>query len=87
MGYFFTCASTLITIKRFKDSGVFLKIMAVLGVIFSVSFMVLQLVPIPGLEAVHFGNESYIMLLVWIVIGALFYIYQRKKMKTTVESE
>lgn len=87
MGYFFTCASTLITIKRFKDRGIFLKIMAVFGVVFSASFMVLQLVPIPGLEAVHFGNESYIMLLVWIVIGALFYIYQRKKMKTTVESE
>ena len=27
-GYFFTCAATLITIRRFKDGGVFLKIMA-----------------------------------------------------------
>ena len=41
----------------------------------------LQLVPIPGLEAVHFGKESYIMLVIWIVIGAVFYLFQRKKMQ------
>ena len=81
IGYFFTCAATLITIRRFKDGGVFLKIMAVVGVIFSLSFAVLQLVPIPGLEAVHFGKESYIMLVIWIVIGAVFYLFQRKKMQ------
>ena len=57
------------------------KIMAVVGVIFSLSFAVLQLVPIPGLEAVHFGKESYIMLVIWIVIGAVFYLFQRKKMQ------
>ena len=81
IGYFFTCAATLITIRRFKDGGVFLKIMAVVGVIFSLSFAVLQLVPIPGLEAVHFGKESYIMLVISIVIGAVFYLFQRKKMQ------
>lgn len=80
IGYFFTCAATLITIRRFKDGGVFLKIMAVVGLLFSLSFAVLQLVPIPGLEAVHFGNESYIMLLIWIALGAVFYIVQRKKL-------
>ena len=32
----------------------------------------LQLIPIPGLEGVHFGKESYILLLVWIVIGIVF---------------
>lgn len=81
MGYFFTCASTLVTIKRFKDGSPFLKIMAVVGVVFSASFMVLQLIPIPGLEAVHFGTESYIMLGVWIVLGAVFYLFRRRKMQ------
>lgn len=38
--------------------------------------MVLQLVPIPGFESVHFGTESYIMLLVWIVLGGVFYVKQ-----------
>lgn len=80
IGYFFTCASTLVTMKRFKDGSVFLKIMAVVGLIFSLGFMVLQLVPIPGLSGVHFGTESYIMLLVWIALGIIFYLSQRRKM-------
>lgn len=78
IGYFFTCASTLVTAKRDGDCSTFLKGMAVMGICFSVAFMVLQLIPIPGLSGVHFCNESYIMLAVWIAIGLLFYVKQRK---------
>ena len=78
IGYFFTSAATLVTLRRDRDGSGFLKGMAILGVCFSVIFMILQLVPIPGLEGVHFGKESYLMLLVWIAIGALFYVRQRK---------
>ena len=78
IGYFFTAASTLVTAKRDKDGTGFLKAMAALGVAFSVIFMILQLVPIPGLNGVHFGTESYIMLLVWIALGAAFYAAQHK---------
>ena len=78
IGYFFTSASTLVTVKRDKDGAVFLKLMAVTGVIFSVIFMILQLIPIPGLEGVHFGKESYIMLIVWSVLGIIFFVKQRK---------
>ena len=78
IGYFFTCASTLITIKREGDGSRFLKAMAWIGVLFSIAFMILQLIPIPGLIGVHFGKESYIMLVVWIVIGLAFYFKQRK---------
>lgn len=78
IGCFFTCAATLVTIKRYKDSGITLKILAVVGAVFSVGFIVLQLIPIPGLEGVHFGTESYMMLAVWIIIGAAFYFFQRK---------
>ena len=77
IGYFFTAAATLITLKRFGDQRPFLKAMAILGVVFSVAFMILQLIPIPGLSGVHFGKESYIMLLIWIAIGAAFYFSQR----------
>ena len=42
-------------------------------------FMILQLVPIPGLSGVHFGKESYLMLIVWIVIGSVFYVKQRNR--------
>ena len=78
IGYFFTCASTLVTMRRDGDGSAFLKVMAVIGVIFSVMFMVLQLIPIPGLNGVHFGTESYILLIVWIVIGFAFYLKMRK---------
>ena len=78
IGYFFTAAATLITTRRDGDGSRFLKIMAAVGVIFSVIFMILQLIPIPGLNGVHFGKESYIMLIVWIAIGLIFYAMQHK---------
>ena len=78
IGYLFTCASTLVTLRKDHDGTMFLKIMAAVGVIFSLSFMVLQLIPIPGLSGVHFCKESYFMLIVWTVVGLLFYIKQRK---------
>ena len=77
IGYFFTSAATLVTIKKFGDGTKTLKTMAILGVAFSVIFVILQLIPIPGLSGVHFGKESYLMLIVWIVIGLAFYLKQR----------
>lgn len=78
IGYLFTCAATLVTMKRFGDGTARLKVLASIGLCFSSAFIVLQLVPIPGLNGVHFGTESYIMLICWIVIGAVFYLMQRK---------
>ena len=78
IGYFFTSASTLVIARRDGDGTKFLKAMAATGVIFSVIFMILQLIPIPGLSGVHFGKESYIMLIVWIAIGLVFYFKQRQ---------
>ena len=78
IGYFFTCASTMVTMKRDGDGTQFLKVMAILGVVFSVAFMILQLIPIPGLSGVHFGRESYMMLVAWIAIGLVFYVKERK---------
>ena len=83
IGYFFTCASTLVTLKRDGDGSPFLKVMAVIGVIFSVGFMVLQLILIPGIADVHFGNESYMMLVIWIILGLIFYLKRWKYFKKT----
>ena len=78
MGFFFTSASALRTLKRDSGCKPIIKVTAILGMIFSVVFMILQLIPIPGLDGVHFGKESYIMLLVWIVIGVIFYSLKKK---------
>lgn len=72
MGFFFTCASTLKKMKQCGDGSALIKTLAVVGVVFSAAFMVLQLIPIPGLDGVHFGKESYLLLLAWIVIGLIF---------------
>ena len=77
IGYFFTCASTLLTARRDGDGTPFLRAMAITGVCFSAIFMVLQLIPIPGLNGVHFGKESYYMLIIWSLIGVAFYLKQR----------
>ncbi len=81
IGYFFTSAATLVTMKRDGDGSGRLKALSITGVIFSVAFMVLQLIPIPGLSGVHFGNESYIMLIIWVLLGAVFYLVKRKDFK------
>ena len=78
IGYLATCVATLKTMKRCHDGTSNLKVMATLGTIFSLVFIVLQLVPIPGLSGVHFGKESYIMLIIWIAIGLIFYRSQKK---------
>lgn len=80
IGFFFTSASALVTMKRDGDGSRRLKVFAALGAACSVLFMVLQLIPIPGLESVHFGNESYIMLVIWVLLGAAFYVINRRKM-------
>ncbi|MDD6060539.1 MAG: APC family permease [Ruminococcus sp.] len=61
-----------------KNINVF-RAAAVIGVIFSLAFMVLQLVPIPGLDGVHFVNESYLMLIIWCGLGLAFYAVQKIK--------
>ena len=63
IGFGFTCLACIKTIKVCKDGSPFLKCMAYLGAGFSIIFVILQLVPIPGLEFVHFGEESYALLL------------------------
>lgn len=79
IGYLFTCASTLVTIKRDQDGTPFLKAMASVGICFSVAFIVLQLIPIPGLTGVNFGKESYLLLVVWVALGFLFYSRQNEQ--------
>lgn len=85
IGYFFTCASTLRTMHRDGDGSLKLKILAIIGVIFSAAFMILQLIPmekITGIDAfasVHFGTESYIMLIIWVALGVAFYFLKKRK--------
>lgn len=86
IGYFFTCASTLVTMKRLGDHSPVLKAVAIVGVVISTIFMILQLVPLPGLSGVHFGTESYILLAVWVLLGAVFYVRQLRHFRSEQKS-
>ena len=79
MGFFFTCASAFKKMREDQDSGAGLKTMALMGMAFSVTFMILQLIPIPGLSGVRIGRESYLMLAIWVLLGAVFYPHKTTK--------
>lgn len=78
IGFLATSASTIVTANRDGDGSFRLKTLAAFGCLFSMAFIVLQLIPISGLEGVHFCNQSYMMLVVWVVLGILFFLRQRK---------
>lgn len=87
IGYFFTSAATLVTLRRCSGRRGIMMVVAAAGVAFSVLFMVLQLVPVPGISSVHFGKESYLMLVLWCVIGLAFYFKQRGRFSENVIEE
>lgn len=78
IGFFFTCASTIVTMNRDGDGRFRYKCLAFLGCILSLCFIELQLVPIEGLKGVHFCWQSYLMFGIWCFIGFCFFIRQRK---------
>ena len=78
IGFFFTCASTIVTMNRDGDGRFRYKCLAALGALLSLCFIELQLVPIEGLKGVHFCWQSYVMLAVWCFIGFVFFVKQRK---------
>ena len=87
IGFGITATATIVTLRRNGERSVFLYIMSTLGAIFSFAFIFLQLIPVPGLESVHFGMESYVMLAVWIALGIVFYLMQRKHFGNIEEND
>lgn len=81
VGFGFTALSTIVTLRKCKEKKPFVFVMAILGTIFSVAFIVLMLVPLPFLPGVNFDSPSYIMLGVWLVLGVIFYSFKNKSIK------
>lgn len=71
IGYGYTSASAMKLAKIENDTGIF--ITGLLGLIMGIVFCVLLLVPIPMFNC-SLGKESYICLVVWIVLGLIFYV-------------
>ena len=78
IGFFFTCASTIVTMNRDGDGRFRYKCLAFLGCLMALCFIELQLVPIEGLKGVHFCWQSYLMFGLWCLLGFLFFLRQHK---------
>ena len=76
IGFFFTCASTIVTMNRDGDGRFRYKCLAALGAFLSLCFIELQLVPIRGLEGVNFCLQSYCMFGIWCLLGMIFFFRQ-----------
>ena len=74
VGFGFTCAAALKL--SWSEKKFTVSLLSLAGVLFSLMFLFFQIIPVPGLEGVHLGNESYIMLVIWIVSGILFFRFQ-----------
>lgn len=76
IGYGYTSLAAFKYAKAEGKTGI--AVTGVLGTILSVCFMILLLVPIPMFNC-SLGTESYICLVIWIVLGAIFYATARRK--------
>ena len=75
IGFAYTSISSCKYAWREKRTDIM--IFGALGFMLSLAMAVLLLVPIPGLN-VSLGNESYMLLVAWVIIGAAFYYIRRK---------
>ena len=76
IGYGYTSASALKFAAKEKNKTV--TITGLLGIIFAVIFCVLLLIPVK-MFGCSLGKESYICLIIWVVLGVVFYFASRKK--------
>lgn len=76
IGYGFTSGAAMLSAR--KNNRKWYVFTGGTGVIISLLFMVLLLVPFPGSQS-SLGKESYIALGIWILLGIIFSITQKKK--------
>lgn len=75
IGYGYTSAAALKYARAAGSKGIMFT--GIVGIMMAVIFLMLLLVPVPGLGC-SLGKESYICLIVWTVLGAVFYARCRK---------
>ena len=76
IGYGYTSSAALILAKKEKNIAIMTS--GIIGVVMSIIFVVLLLVPISGLSC-SLGIESYVCLAIWSFLGLVFYSSSHKK--------
>ena len=75
IGYGYTSAATFKCAK--EEKNILMMISAIMGTFFSVIFIIILMIPIPGLEC-SLNKESYFCLILWILAGTIFYRANKK---------
>ena len=75
IGYGYTSLAACKFARREKNTGILVS--GVIGTIMSLIFIVLLLVPIP-MFGCSLGKEPYTCLVIWIVIGIVFYFVAKR---------
>lgn len=78
VGYGYTSAAAFK--YAINEKNKWIMVTGLIGIIMSLFFVVLLLIPIPGLDC-SLGKESYFCLLIWSILGIFFYFYSKKKYK------
>ncbi len=76
IGYGYTSLAAYKFAKKEKNTGIMAT--GIVGGIMALAFIVLLLVPIPIFNC-SLGKESYICLVIWIVMGGAFYLLSKKR--------
>ena len=76
IGYGYTSLAAFKFAKKEKNTGIMAT--GIIGSIMALAFIVLLFVPIPMFNC-SLGKESYICLVIWIVMGGAFYLLSKKK--------
>ncbi len=77
IGYCYTCFATYHTLKANpQDKKPLLKVLSIVGAVFSLIFVGLLI--IPGMPS-YLVLESRICLFVWIILGVIFYFWSKKQ--------
>lgn len=76
IGYAYTSAAAFKYARQEKHTGTM--ITGLVGTLMGLMFLVLLLVPIPMFNC-SLGKESYICLIIWIIMGILFFARSRSK--------
>jgi amino acid transporter len=77
IGYGFTCLPTFRTLQRNpQDKKPVLKVLSLFGSVLSLVFVLLLIVP--GMPS-YLALESRICLVIWCVLGIIFYFWSKKQ--------
>ena len=80
IGYAYTSLAALRFARQERKTGIM--VTSILGTGMAVLFVILLLVPIPAFNT-SLGKESYFCLIVWIILGVMFYLQSGKGKKKT----